>query len=87
MGKGQPSATIRTILVFLEYIMLHYKFPGQGSNGSVGENLLNLLPYLCIAAILVIFPGQFEQLIALSTPGGYKEFVYNWPSGFRGKVD
>ena len=53
MGQGQPREIILTILVVLTYTMLHTKFQGHQSIGS-GEDFLRFLPYMGMAAILVM---------------------------------
>ena len=45
---------IRTILVVLVYTMLHTKFLGHQSTGSGKEDFLRFLPYMGMAAILVM---------------------------------
>ena len=71
MGQGQPRAIIWTILVVLPYTMVHTKFQGHWSIGSGEEDFLRFLPYMGMAAILVMWPGPFEQLFVPPTPGGY----------------
>ena len=71
MGQGQPREIIWTILVVLTYTMLHTKFKGHRSIGSGEEDFLRFLPYMGMAAILVMWPEQFEQLFVPPIPGGY----------------
>ena len=71
MGQGQPRVIIWTTLVVLPYTMLHTKFQGHWSIGSGEEDFLRFLPYMGMAAILVMWPGPFEQLFVPPTPGGY----------------
>ena len=71
MGQGQPREIIWTILVVLTYTMLHTKFQGHQSIGSGEEDLLRFLPYMGMAAILVMWPGPFKQLFVPPIPGGY----------------
>ena len=71
MGQGQPRVIIWTTLVVLPYMMLHTKFQGHWSIGSGEEDFLRFLPYMGMAAILVMWPGRFEQLFVPPTPGGY----------------
>ena len=66
MSQGQPSVIIWTNLVVLPYTMLHTKFQGHWSIGS-GEDLLRFLPYMGMAAMLVMWPRPFEQFFL---PGG-----------------
>ena len=39
--------------------MLHAKFQDHRSSGSGEEDFLRFLPYMGIAAILVLWPGPF----------------------------
>ena len=41
--------------------MLHTKFEGHWCFGSGEEDFLRFLPYIGMAAILVMLPGPFEQ--------------------------
>ena len=49
--------------------MLHTKFQGHRSIGS-GEDFLRFLPYMGMAAMLVMWPRPFEQLFFPKGPGG-----------------
>ena len=49
----------RTNLVLLEHPMLHTKFQGHRQFGS-GEDVLRFLPYVGMAAILVMWPGLID---------------------------
>ena len=71
MGQGQPREIIWIILVLLTYTMLHTKFQGHRSIGSGEEDFLRFLPYMGMAAMLVMWPGPFEQLFVPLIPGGY----------------
>ena len=71
MGQGQPREIIWTILVVLTYTMLHTKFQGHRSIGSGEEDFLRFLPYMGMAAILVMWPEPFEQLFVPPILGGY----------------
>ena len=71
MGQGQPRVIIWTILVVLAKTMLHTKFQSHPAIGSGEEDFLRFLPYMGMAAILVMWPGPFEQLFVPPTPGGY----------------
>ena len=44
----------QTTLVVLPYIMLHTKFHGHGYIGSGEEDFLRFLPYMGMAAMLVM---------------------------------
>ena len=70
MGQGQLRVIIWTILVVLPYTMLHNKFQGHWSIGSGEEDFLRFLPYMGMAAMLVMWPRSFEQLFFPKGPGG-----------------
>ena len=70
MGQGQPRVMIWTTLVVLPYTMLHTKFQGHWSIGSGEEDFLRFLPYMGMAAMLVMWPRSFEQLFFPKGPGG-----------------
>ena len=70
MGQGQPRVIIWTTLVVLPYTMLHTKFQGHWSIGSGEEDFLKFLPYMGMAAMLVMWPRSFEQLFFPKGPGG-----------------
>ena len=70
MSQGQPRVIIWTTLVVLPYTMLHTKFQGHGSIGSGEEDFLRFLPYMGMAAMLVMWPRSFEQLFFPKGPGG-----------------
>ena len=61
IGQDQPRIIIWRNLVQLEHPMLHTKFQGRRSFGPGGEDFLRCLSYMGMAAILVIWPGPFEQ--------------------------
>ena len=70
MGQGQTRVIIWTTLVELPYTMLHTKFQGHRSIGSGEEDFLRFLPYMGMAAMLVMWPRLFEQLFFPKGPGG-----------------
>ena len=70
MGQGQLRVIIWTTLVVLPYTMLHTKFQGHWSIGSGEEDFLRFLPYMGMAAMLVMWPRSFEQLFFPKGPGG-----------------
>ena len=53
MGQGHPREII-TILEVFTYTMLHTKFQGHQSIGSGEEDFLRFLPYMGMAAMLVM---------------------------------
>ena len=54
MGQGQPRVIICIILVVLPYTMLYTKFQGHWSIGSGEEDFFRFLPYMGMAAMLVM---------------------------------
>ena len=60
---------IWTVLVVLAYTMLITKFLGHRSIGS-REDFLRFLPYMGMAAILVMWPRTFEHFFFPKGPGG-----------------
>ena len=70
MGQGQPRVIIWTTLVVLPYTMLRTKFQGHWSIGSGEEDFLRFLPYMGMAAMLVMWPRPFEILFFPKGPGG-----------------
>ena len=51
--------------------MLQTKFPDHQSFGSGQEDFLMVLPYMGVAAILVMWPHLFERSFVSSTYGGF----------------
>ena len=70
IGQGQPRVIIWTNLVVLEHPMLHTKFQGHWPFGCGEEDFLRFLPYMGMAAILVMWPGPFEQTFVPPSQGG-----------------
>ena len=60
-GQGQPRVIIWSNLVVFEHPMMHNKFQGHRPFGSRVEDFLSFLPYMGMPAILVMWPGPFEQ--------------------------
>ena len=60
IGQGQPRVMILTNLVVLSHLMLCSKFQGNWPSGSGEEDFLRFLPYLGMAAILVMWLGILE---------------------------
>ena len=50
--------------------MLYTKFQGHWSTGSGEEDFLRFLPYMGMAAMLVMWPRAFELLFFPKGPGG-----------------
>ena len=56
IGHGQPRVIIYIKFVELESPMLHAKFQDHRTSGSGEEDFLRFLPYMGVAAILVMWP-------------------------------
>ena len=54
IGQGQPWVIIYVNFVELESLMLHAKFQDHKASGSGEENFQRFLPYIGMAAILVM---------------------------------
>ena len=54
IGQGQPRVIIYLNFVELGSSMLHAKFQDNRTSGSEDEDFLRFLPYMGIAAILVM---------------------------------
>ena len=54
--------------------MLHTKFQGHWCFGSGEEDFLRFLPYIGMAAILVMWPGPFEQTFV---PPSHADSIWN----------
>ena len=80
IGQGQPRVIIWINLVVVEHPMPHTKFQGHRPVGSGEEDFLKFLPYMGMAAILVMWPGPFQQIVVPQSKGGF-----NRPSGFWGE--
>ena len=50
--------------------MLRTKFQGHWPTGSGEEDFLRFIIYMGMAAMLVMWPRQFEQFFFLKGPGG-----------------
>ena len=87
IGQGQLRVIIWTNLVVLEHPMLHTNFQGHQSFGSREEDFLRFLPYMGMAAILVIWPGSFGQNFRSPIPWRlHMKFNFDWPSSFWGEM-
>ena len=61
--------------------MLHTKFRGNRPAGSGEEDFLRFLPYMGVAAILVMYTNlcsPFPRRLHI-------KFGFDWPSGFGGE--
>ena len=74
IGQGQPKVIIWTKLVVLEHPMLHTMFQGHRTFGSGEDDFLRFLPYMGMAAILVMWPGPFEQIFV---PPSHGDSIWN----------
>ena len=74
IGQGQPRIIIYINFVVLESQMLHTKFQGNWLSGSGEEDFLRFSTYICMAAILVMWPGPFDFYVILISHEG---FIWN----------
>ena len=77
IDQGQPRIIIWTDLVVLEHTMLHTKCQGHRLFGSGEEDFLWFLPYMGMAATLVMQPGPFEHTFV---PPSHGDFIWNLAS-------
>ena len=61
---------IYTNFVELRSPMLHAKYQDHRTSGSGDEDFLRFLPYMGMAAILVMWPGPFIQTFVPPSQGG-----------------
>ena len=71
--QGQPRIIIWANLVVLKHPMIHTKMQGHWPFGS-GEDIFRYLPYMAMVAILVMWPGPFEQTFV---PPSHRSFIWN----------
>ena len=71
IGQGEPRVIIWINLVVLEHPMLCTKFQGHWPFGA-GEEYF--LPYMGTAAILVMWPGRFDQTFV---PPSQRSSIWN----------
>ena len=60
VGQGQPMIIIWTNFVGPTTQMLHTKSQGHRPSGSGEEDFKGFLPYMNVAAILVMWPWLFK---------------------------
>ena len=66
--------------------MLHVKFQDHRTSGSGEEDFLRFLPYMGMAATLVMLPKPFIQTFVFPFPRRlHIKFGFDWPIGFRGE--
>ena len=86
ISQDQPRDIIWINLVVLQHPMLHTKLQGHRPFGSREEDFLRFLPYMGMVAILVMWPGLFEQTFIPPSHGdSIWNFIFNLPSGFWGE--
>ena len=74
IGQGQPRVIIWANLVVLKHPMMHTKIQGHWPFGSGEEDYFRLLLYMAMAAILVMWPGPFEQTFV---PPSHRSSTWN----------
>ena len=79
--QSQPRGIIWTDLKVLMYSMVHTKFRCHPPLGSKEEDFKRFLPYMGIAAILVMWPGLFEDVFV---PLFHMKCGFNRASGYWG---
>ena len=66
--------------------MLHTTFQGHRPFGSGEEDFVRFLPYMDMSAVLVMWPGPFEQTFRSTVPRRlHMKFGFSRLSGFRGE--
>ena len=73
IGQGQPSVIIWANVVVLRDPMMHTKIQGHWPFGS-GEDFFKFLPYMAMAAILVMWPAPVEQTFV---PPSHRSSIWN----------
>ena len=74
IGQGQPRVIIWANLVVPEHPMLHTMFQSHRPFGPRKEDFLRFLPYMGMVAILVMWPGPFEQTFV---PPAHRSSIWN----------
>ena len=69
IDRGQLRVISWINMEVLEHSMLHTNFQGHWPFGS-GEDFLRFLPYMGLAAILVMWSGPFKQTFVPPSHGG-----------------
>ena len=59
--QGQLRDIIWANLIVLKHLMMHTKIQGHWPFGSEEKDFFRFLPYMAMAAILVMWQGPFEQ--------------------------
>ena len=74
IGQGQPRVIIWANLVILEHSMMHTEIQGHRPFGSREEVFFMFLRYTGMAAILIMWPGPFEQTFV---PPSHRSSIWN----------
>ena len=74
IGQGQPRSIMWINLEALMHLMLQTKFKGHQPFGSGEVDFLSFLPYMDMAAILLMWPGPFEQTFV---PPSQRSSIWN----------
>ena len=72
--QAQPKVIIWANLVVLKHRKMHTKIQGHWLFGSGEEDFFRFLPYMAMAAILVMWPGPFEQTFV---PSSHRSSTWN----------
>ena len=72
---GKPGSSYEQPQVVLKHPMRHTNFQGHRRFGSREEDFLRILLYMGMAAILVMWPGPFEQTFV---PLSRKSSIWNF---------
>ena len=74
IDQGQPRVIIWINSIIHEHPMLHTKFQDQQPFGSGEEDFYFFLAYMGMAAILIMWPGLFEQTFV---PPSHRSSMWN----------
>ena len=74
IGQGQPRVIIWANLVVLKHPMMHTKIQSHWPFGSGEEDFFRFLAYMAMSAILVMWPGPFEQTFV---PPSHRSSIWN----------
>ena len=74
IGQGQPRLIIWANMIVLEHPMMHTMFQCLRPFGSGEEDFSRFLSYMGTAAILIKWPGLYEQTFV---PPSYRSIILN----------
>ena len=74
IGQGQSRVIIWANLVVFKHPMMHTEIQGHWPFGSGEVDFFRFLPYMAMAAILVMWPGLFEQTFV---PPSHRSSIWN----------